>query len=475
VKLRRLLALVVTVVAAAVSPAQAAGPTGDPSGWTDRQLAAQLVLAGYDMSHVGDAVPWLQAGLGGVILFGRPPSDLQARLTRLRGSGSVVPLVASDEEGGQVQRLKPLLPVLPSAEAMGRTMTAAQVRNLATSYGRRMRALGVDMDLAPVADLSVPGKYMEQTDRAFARTPSAVAAYAGAWQQGMRAVHVAPVAKHWPGHGSADNTHDAAATTPPLATMEQRDMVPFASLMQAGIPAVMVGHLQVPGLTEPGTPASLSPRAYRYLRQRAGAGRLLITDSLSMGAISRGAHLTPGAAAVRALRSGADMICIDGGGPGAVIDAVQRAIAAGSYPRAQALTSVRRVLAVKRSTNAPGNATSLSPATGTTASLTPALSGLVHDGVPGTDTATFFVRRHGSSTWNVANGAAVRQATGGRATYRIASGRLLPATAYEWRMRVCNDAGLCSAPSPVLTFTTVAPAPAPSPTDTATPTATLVR
>jgi beta-N-acetylhexosaminidase len=468
--MRKLLAAALLLGTVGLVPARAAGPVGDPAGWSDRSLAAQLVLAGYDMRHVADATVQVQAGLGGVILFGTPPSDLRTRLARLRAAGSVVPLVASDEEGGQVQRLKPLLPALPSAETLGRTRTTTQVRSLAASYGSRMRALGVDMDLAPVADLSVPGKYIEQTDRAFSRSPSGVAAYAGAWQQGMRSVRVAPVAKHWPGHGSAANTHDRAATTAPLATMEQRDLVPFASLLRAGVPAVMVGHLNVPGLTEPGTPASLSPRAYRYLRDRAGAGRLLVTDSLNMGAIRIGAHLTPGQAAVRALRAGADMVCIDPGGPAPVIDAVQRAITSGSYPRAQALTSVRRVLAVKRTTNAPGSATSLSPATGTTASLAPTLSGLVHDAVPGTDTATFFVRTEGSATWNVVNAAAVREATSARASYRVPAGRLLPATTYEWRLRVCNEAGLCSGYSPVLRFTTVTPAPDPTPTDTATAT-----
>jgi beta-N-acetylhexosaminidase len=466
--LRRLVVGALLLAAVGVSPASAAGPSGDPAGWTDRQLAAQLVLAGYDMSHVGDAVPWVQAGLGGVILFGKPPSDLRARLTRVRTAGSVVPLVASDEEGGQVQRLKPLLPALPSAETMGRTRTTAQVKALAASYGGRMRGLGVDMDLAPVADLSVPGAYIEQTDRAFARTPSAVAAYAGAWQAGLRSARVAAVAKHWPGHGSAANTHDRAATTPPLSVMERRDLLPFASLMSAGIPAVMVGHLQVPGLTEPGTPATLSPRAYRYLRDRAGPDRLLVTDSLNMGAIRLGAHLTPAQAAVRALRAGADMVLVDPGGPGPVVDAVQRAITSGSYPRGRAVVAVRRVLRVKRTVNAPGAPTSLAPAAGATASVTPTLSGVLHDPVPGTDTATFYVRSAGSRSWDVANGAAVRAAAGSRASYAVAAGRLQPGASYEWRMRACNAAGLCSPATPVLAFTTLTPTPSPSDTATAT-------
>jgi hypothetical protein len=155
------------------------------------------------------------------------------------------------------------------------------------------------------------------------------------------------------------------------------------------------------------------------------------------------------------------------------VDAVARAITSGSYPRVRAVAAVRRVLRLKRTVNAPGNPTSLAPANGATASVTPTLSGLLHDPVPGTDTATFYVRTAGSSSWDVANGAAVRSAAGTRASYALPTGRLLPGTSYEWRMRACNDAGLCSPVTPVLRFTTLAPAPSPSPSETATATATV--
>src|SRR5687767_14082229 len=196
---------------------------------------------------------------------------------------------------------------------MGRTRTPDQVRALAASYGTKMARLNVDMDLAPVADLAISGYYIEQTDRGFSADPSRTSAYAGAWQAGMRAARVAPVAKHWPGHGQAANTHDRAASTPHLSTLEKRDLLPFGHVLRAGIPAVMVGHLQVPGLTEQGVPATLSPNAYRYLRERAGSARVLMTDSLNMGAITVGMRLTPAQAAVRALSAGADMVIVDPG------------------------------------------------------------------------------------------------------------------------------------------------------------------
>lgn len=334
----------------ALSPAPAAADLADPTTWSARQLAAQLVFAGVDMADLTAAESWSRAGVGGIVLFGTPPADLKRRLARVRSAGTVRPFVASDEEGGRVQRLTRRIYALPSAEWMGRHRTPAQVRAMAAAYGKRMRALNVDVDLAPVADLGVRGQWMERQDRAFAADPGRVSRYVDAWQRGMRAAHVAPVVKHWPGHGQARDTHVGLASTPRLSTLESRDMIPFRAAFRAGVPVVMVGHLQVPGLTEAGRPASLSPRALRYLRRQAGPRTLIITDSLSMGAIRTSLGLSTSAAALRSLQAGADMAMIDGAGPTRTIDTITRAIRSGTYSRARAVASVQRILAVKRTT-----------------------------------------------------------------------------------------------------------------------------
>jgi hypothetical protein len=167
------------------------------------------------------------------------------------------------------------------------------------------------------------------------------------------------------------------------------------------------------------------------------------------------------------------MVVIDPGGPTPVVNAIQAALTSGSYPRSQAVAAVRRVLAVKRLTNAPFTPSSLTPASGSIgASLTPSLTGLARDPVPGTDTVLFYVRSKGSGSWDVANGGRVLATTGTRAVYRVPNGRLAPARSYEWRMRTCNAASRCSAPTVFLTFTTATP-PSPSPPPSDTPTATL--
>jgi beta-N-acetylhexosaminidase len=451
---RARLAALLLVAAAVVLPApavQAALPP-DPAAWSNQQLAAQLVVSAVPMSNLSAARSWASAGLGGIVLLGAPPADLKARLASVRAAGPVVPLVASDEEGGHVQRLAPVIYRLPSAEFMGANRTTGEVRYRAADYAKRMRALGVDMDLAPVADLKVSGYYIERTDRAFSARPTTAGAYVTAWHRGMHGQHVLTSAKHWPGHGQATDTHTGGATAPSLSTMEDRDMVPFDIAMANGIRSVMVGHLKVPGLTEPDTPASISPNALKYLRGKLGTSRLILTDSLSMGAITS-LGISPGTAAVRALKYGADLALVDDD-PMGVVAKVKAALDSGSYPRASAVASVRRVLAAKRWTTPPNVPVGPSPAhRATGVSLTPTLSAVDSNRVPGTDTMYFYVRTAGSSTWNVSNAKAVRVANGTRARYAVEAGKIGPAKTYEWVVKTCNSAGYCGARSPVYRFT----------------------
>jgi beta-N-acetylhexosaminidase len=333
---------------AVAGPDAAAVQTTDPGDWTNRRLAAQLVLAGVDMHHLDVAEDWVRRGAGGIVLFGEPPSHLRAQLRAVRDAGRVAPFVASDEEGGLVQRLRDVIYPLPSAEWMGAHRTAAQVRDMAAAYGERMRHIGVDVDLAPVADLLVPGFFIAEQHRAFATRPQRVARFAGAWQRGLRASGVLATVKHWPGHGHAEDTHHGLAVTPPWSQLKVADLLPFDALLSAHVPAVMVGHLVVPGLTESRhTPASLSRAALHRLRDRAGPDVLIVTDSLSMGAIRTDLGLSQEAAAVRALRHGADVALVQDIGFGPVVRAIRDALADGSYPRARAERSVRRILAAK--------------------------------------------------------------------------------------------------------------------------------
>lgn len=331
-------------------PAAAAGYSpGDPGSWPSRQLAAQLTHSCAPAGSPATARAHAAAGIGGIALLGNGASAaLGEQLAQVRAAApdGIAPLLASDEEGGSVQRLRHVIHPLPSAKTMG-TWTDSRIEQTAHDYGVRMAQLGVRMGLAPVADLGVPGYYIDQLGRAFSSDPQRVGAAVTAWSRGLQRAGVVPVLKHWPGHGQASDSHTTAPVVPPLSTLEGRDMVPFEAAFAAGAPAVMVGHLQSPGLTEPGVPATLSPQALGYLRAEAGPDTVLVTDDLVMAASSRAVGLSPQTAAVRALQAGADWAMTCTPDPMPTVTAITQAIDDGSLPRARAVDSARRILALK--------------------------------------------------------------------------------------------------------------------------------
>jgi beta-N-acetylhexosaminidase len=289
-------------------------------------------------------------GVGGIVILGGGArrsigTDLAAVLKA--APGGIKPFIASDEEGGQVQRLRDVIYALPSARVQG-AWSASKTEATARDYGGRLRKLHVSVVFGPVADLDVPGRYMSSLDRCFSRKPAAVGTHVVAWVAGLRAADVLATVKHWPGHGWATDTHSGAARVPSLSVLRRQDMVPFERALDAGVPLVMVGHLRSKGLTGDETPASLSRQALTYLRGRAGEETVIITDSLSMAATTKAVGLKLPAAAVRALRAGADLALFASGDPGPVVDAIAAAIRSGRIPRAQAEASVPRVLELKR-------------------------------------------------------------------------------------------------------------------------------
>jgi beta-N-acetylhexosaminidase len=267
------------------------------------------------------------AGAGGILLLGGAPTppDLAAELRAAFAPavGGLEPLVMADQEGGGVQRLTGVVPAMPWPRIMAQTMTPSEVQALATSVGTSMRQLGVDVNLAPVLDLDArPGPSATNPDglRSFSAVPATAARYGVAFMVGMEAAGVVPVVKHFPGlGGSSGNTDYGPAKTLPLATLQTTGLVPFKAAIAAGAPAVMVANASVPGLTA--LPASLSPAVISgLLRHDLGFAGLVVTDSLSAGAISQAGYGLP-QAAVAAVAAGADMILF-----GSTLTAAQTAL-----------------------------------------------------------------------------------------------------------------------------------------------------
>lgn len=273
---------------------------------------------------------------------------------RLATSGPIPLMVTIDQEGGRVSRLSSMGIDSPSARELAQTKTPEQVRELAASVGRRLAALGVTVDFAPDADVSNEPDDAVIGDRSFGNDPAVVARYASAFAAGLESAGVTPVFKHFPGHGhGSGDSHLGVVVTPPLASLEQSDLVPYRTLLrEPGNAAVMVGHLIVPGLTGPETPSSISPQAYRMLRTGQPYGGpafngVVFTDDLSgMAAISARYPITQ--AVPMAIEAGADIaLWLTTGQVSPVLDALQQQVASGRLSTARVDRSVVRILRSK--------------------------------------------------------------------------------------------------------------------------------
>ncbi|MGN6330629.1 MAG: glycoside hydrolase family 3 N-terminal domain-containing protein [Motilibacteraceae bacterium] len=328
------------------------------AGWSTARLAAQTVAVPVQETAVAGITPQVRAGAGAVLLFGsRAPAGLAAALARLRAAapGGVAPLVMVDEEGGPVQRMPNVVGVLPSARRMAVTMTAAQVEALAVRTGRRLRGVGVGADLAPVLDLDAaagPNARDPIGVRSFSADPGRATTYGLAFARGLRTGGVVPVVKHFPGLGGAvGNSETGAAATRPWSVVRSRDLAPFRAAVRAGLPAVMVANARVPGLTR--YPASVSYTAITtVLRGQLGFHGLVMTDSLTAGALRAAGYPLP-AAAVLALRAGADLVLFDAtpatvaARTASVQRALVAAVTAGTLSRARLVSAAGHVLSAK--------------------------------------------------------------------------------------------------------------------------------
>src|ERR1700736_4752142 len=232
-------------------------------------------------------------------------------LTAIAGTAGPLGLAVSvDEEGGRVERLSSLIGSAPSARVLAQTKSPQDIYELAREHGEKMRKLGITIDFAPVVDVTNAPDDTVIGDRSFSENPAVVEQYAGAYAKGLRDAGVLPVLKHFPGHGRASgDSHSGWVVTPPLDDLEKLDLGPYRTLVGQAPVGVMIGHMQVPGLTG-SDPASLSPSAVALLRNGTGYGGPpfdgpMFTDDLStMKAITD--HYTVPEAVLKALKAGAD-------------------------------------------------------------------------------------------------------------------------------------------------------------------------
>jgi beta-N-acetylhexosaminidase len=242
--------------------------------------------------------------VAGVVVVGALGDGFAVAMAAVQAGSATGPvIVAVDEEGGRVQRFESVLGSMPSAAEMA-ALPVDEVRSLAMVRAESLASLGVTMNLAPVLDVGAgPGI----GDRSFSADPEVVSSHGIAFAEGLLAGGLIPVVKHFPGHGRANvDSHRELATTPPLDDLWDVDLLPFIVVPEGA--AVMIGHLVVPGLTD-GVPATLSPAAVTgLLRDDLGFQGVVVTDDLSMEAVSQ--LMDVPSAARLALIAGADLLMV---------------------------------------------------------------------------------------------------------------------------------------------------------------------
>ena len=307
-----------------------------------RSRLALTLMVGVDGDDPDSVLAVLDAPTRPGGIFVRGGTAIWEERTLVNPPGDDLPLlVAIDDEGGRVQPMGDLVGELASAaELAGESVES--LRSAAADRGADLRGLGINVVLAPVVDVGSAGGI---GDRSFGDTSEVVTAKAGAYAAGLREGGVLPVLKHFPGQGHADtDTHEAPASVPELALLRTSDLVPYGALLADSPVAVMVGHLDVPGLTETGVPASLSPAAVGLLRSGYEFGGLVLTDDLSAMRAVLDRFATP-EAAERALAAGADVLLLTHPTDlEAVLDRLEEGVSLGRVPDRRLDAAIARVV-----------------------------------------------------------------------------------------------------------------------------------
>jgi beta-N-acetylhexosaminidase len=227
-----------------------------------------------------------------VVLFGRnieSVAQLRELVAEVKSLSSKPPLFMIDQEGGRVDRLRQILPGLPSAEAFGEGEESARLSEWCGKViGMALRYFDVEIDLAPVVDIrgGLAPKGLER--RTFGADVETVVDLAGAFMRGLHGAGVASCLKHWPGigEGSADPHYGATVIDVSHDTLLRRELAPFRILgPEAG--AIMIGHGTYPQIEQdPDLPASLSARLTNDLLREIGFDGLAVSDDMEMHAVS---------------------------------------------------------------------------------------------------------------------------------------------------------------------------------------------
>ncbi|TQL66726.1 beta-N-acetylhexosaminidase [Nocardioides albertanoniae] len=286
-------------------------------------------FAGTDLP--ADYAGLLREGMGGICLFGTNTEAGEESVRSLTGAiraasaeGGWTPVIAIDEEGGDVTRLEAQTgSSVLGAAALGAADDLSLTEATGRAIGSRLARAGINLNLAPVADVNSNPDNPVIATRSFSRDADVAAEHVAAWVTGLESTGVAACVKHFPGHGDTgqDSHVDLPVLEASLATLRERELVPFQAAAEVGAASVMTSHIVVPAL-DPELPGTLSAPVLELARELGYAGPV-VSDALDMA----GASATRGipAAAVLSLAAGADLLLL---GPDKPVSLVRETAAA---------------------------------------------------------------------------------------------------------------------------------------------------
>jgi beta-N-acetylhexosaminidase len=316
------------------------------------RLVREYHVGGFHVFGASQPAPSVLLNPGyGTVILGQPFS-VASLINRLQAMSSVPLLNTADFETGVGFRIFGATS-FPRQMAMGAIPGAdglRLVREEARVTGLEARALGVQVNFAPVADVNNNARNPVINIRSYGEDPQRVAALVGAYVAGARDSRMIATIKHFPGHGDTDvDSHLGLPVIPfDRARLEALELVPFRRGVEEGAQAVMAAHIVLPALDPmPSTPATFSrPILHDLLRTEMGFGGLVYTDSMSMDTVAK--MVDPAEGAVRALIAGADQV-LHSPDPIAAFTGIKAALAAGRLSRTRIDASVERVLRAKAS------------------------------------------------------------------------------------------------------------------------------
>lgn len=320
----------------------------------------QMILAGISGTTMDANTKKLvnQFHIGGIIFyknnFNTPAQTIQLVNQLKTENSSRLPLfLSTDQEGGRVTRLPGGLTNFPTNEQIGKVNNREFSYKIGTLLGRELKEFGLNLDFAPALDINSNPNNPVIGDRSFGNNPEIVSELGIQTMKGIQSQNVIPTIKHFPGHGdtSVDSHLDLPIVNKSLKELKELELIPFERAIDDGADVVMVAHILLPKLDKT-NPASMSKAIMTdLLRNKLSFNGVIITDDMTMGAITE--HFDIGKAAVESVKAGSDIILVGHNYNNVVeiISSLKTAVQNGEISEQRLNESTERIIQLKRKYN----------------------------------------------------------------------------------------------------------------------------